>query len=47
LNKPLLKHFHSVKDIVNASEKEMKEVELIGKIKAKRLFELFNAGYLQ
>ena len=47
LNKPLLKHFHSVKDIVNASEKEMKEVELIGKIKAKKLFELFNAGYLE
>ena len=45
LNKPLLKHFHSVKNIVNADEKEMKEVELIGKIKAKRLFELFNAGY--
>jgi len=45
LNKPLLKHFHSIKNIVNADEKEMKEVELIGKIKAKKLFELFNAGY--
>ena len=46
LNKPLLKHFHSMKNIVNASESALKKVELIGKIKAKKLFELFNEGYL-
>ncbi len=45
LNLPLLKHFGSLKKIVNADEKELIKVELIGKIKAKRLFELFNMKY--
>lgn len=45
LNKPLLKYFKSVKNIVNAKKSDLKKVELIGKIKAKRLFELFNEGY--
>ena len=45
LNKPLLKHFKSVKNIVNAKKSDLKKVELIGKIKAERLFELFNEDY--
>jgi len=45
LNKELLKKFGSIKSIVNADEIDLKNVELIGKIKAKRLFELFNSEY--
>lgn len=45
LNLPLLKYFGSLKDIVNADEKDLTKVELIGKIKAKKLFELFNTKY--
>lgn len=45
LNKPLLKHFKSVKNVVNAKKSDLKKVELIGKIKAERLFELFNTEY--
>ncbi|MGV8086256.1 MAG: DEAD/DEAH box helicase, partial [Candidatus Woesearchaeota archaeon] len=39
---PLLKHFKSVKNIVNASENELKEVDLIGPKKSKTLKELFD-----
>ncbi len=45
LNKELLKKFGSIKSIVNADESELKSVELIGKVKAKRLFDLFNSLY--
>jgi len=40
--RPLLKHFKSVKNIVNASEDELKEVDLIGPKKSKALKELFD-----
>ena len=40
--RPLLKHFKSVKNIVNASENELKEVDLIGPKKSKALKELFD-----
>jgi Fanconi anemia group M protein len=46
LNKPLLEHFGTIKNIINATEKELKDVELIGPIKAKKLKELFEAEYL-
>jgi len=39
---PLLKHFKSVKNIINATEKELKEVDLIGPKKSKSLKELFD-----
>ncbi len=41
----LLEHFNSIKNIVNASEHELREVELIGEKKAKRLKELFDKEY--
>ncbi|MBD3164450.1 DEAD/DEAH box helicase [Candidatus Woesearchaeota archaeon] len=37
LAKPLLRHFGSIKKIVNASVDELKEVELIGKKKAEKI----------
>ena len=37
LAKPLLKHFKSVKNLINASEKELQEVEKIGPQKAKQI----------
>jgi ERCC4-related helicase len=40
--RPLLKHFKSVKNIVNASEDELKEVDLIGPKKSKTLKDLFD-----
>jgi len=40
--RPLLKHFKSVKNIVNASEKELKDVDLIGPKKSKALKDLFD-----
>lgn len=39
--RPLLKHFKTIKNIVNASEKELQEVDLIGPKKAKTLKEIF------
>ena len=41
----LLKHFKTIKNIVNAEEKDLKEVELIGPGKAKRLKELIDKEY--
>ena len=38
---PLLKHFKTVKGIVNASEKELQDVDLIGPKKAKTMTEVF------
>ncbi|MEM4637710.1 MAG: DEAD/DEAH box helicase [Candidatus Woesearchaeota archaeon] len=43
--RPLLKHFKTIKNIVNASEKELQEVDLIGPKKAKTLKDLFNENY--
>ena len=42
---PLLKHFKSVKNIVNASEKELQDVDLIGPKKSKGLKDLFDAEW--
>lgn len=39
---PLLKHFKSVKNIVNASEKELQDVDLIGPKKSKALKDIFD-----
>ncbi len=39
--KDLLSHFGSVKAVVNATEEELKEVNGIGKEKAKKIFNLF------
>lgn len=41
----LLKHFKTIKNIVNATEKELKEVELVGDIKAKRIKEITEKQY--
>jgi len=41
----LLEHFNSIKNIVNASEEELREVELVGEKKAKRLKDLFDREY--
>jgi Fanconi anemia group M protein len=43
--KPLLKHFKSVKNIVNASEQELQDVDLIGPKKSKTLKELFEGEW--
>ena len=42
---PLLKHFKSVKNIINASEKELQDVDLIGPKKSKTIKELFDEEY--
>jgi len=41
----LLNHFKSIKNIINADEKELKKVELIGEKKAKRMKELIEKEY--
>ena len=41
LAKPLLREFKTIKNIVNASEDELKKIELIGEKKAKRMKEIF------
>ncbi len=45
LAKSLLKQFKSIKNIINASEEELREVEKIGKKKAKEIKELLNHIY--
>lgn len=40
--RPLLKHFRSVKNIVNASEKELQDVDLIGPKKSKAIKDVFD-----
>lgn len=40
--RPLLKHFKSVKNIINASEKELQDVDLIGPKKSKTLKDVFD-----
>jgi Fanconi anemia group M protein len=42
---PLLKHFKSVKNIVNATEKELQEVDLIGPKKSKTLKDVFDSEW--
>ncbi len=45
LAKPLLKHFKSIKAIVNASVDELKEVEKIGKKKAEEIRKILDEEY--
>jgi Fanconi anemia group M protein len=45
LSKPLLLKFQSVKNIVNATEKELKEVDLIGDKKAAKIKEIVDSEY--
>lgn len=45
LNKPLLKKFGSIKNIVNASEEELQKVDLIGKKKAGAIRQLVEENY--
>ena len=43
--KNLLKHFKTVKNIMNASEKELQEVEKIGAVKAKQIKDVVEGEY--
>ena len=45
LAKPLLKHFKSVKNIVNASLDELQQVEKIGPSKAKQIKDVAEGEY--
>ncbi len=45
LSKPLLKKFGSIKNIVNATEEELKEVELIGEKKAAEIRNVLDSEY--
>ena len=45
LAKPLLKYFKSVKNVVNAEQKELEEVEGIGKKKAEKIKEIVDREY--
>ncbi len=45
LSKPLLKHFKTIKNLVNASEKELQEVEKIGPQKAKQIKDVVEGEY--
>ncbi|MGB9749075.1 MAG: DEAD/DEAH box helicase [Candidatus Woesearchaeota archaeon] len=45
LSKPLLKKFGTVKNIVNATEEELKKVELIGDKKAKQIRRVLDSFY--
>jgi len=47
LAKRLLEHFGSIKDIVNASEEELKEIQGIGKNIATEIQEILNTRYLE
>jgi len=46
LSKPLLKKFKTVKKVINASEDNLKKIELIGEKKAKRIKEVLESDYL-
>ena len=45
LAKPLLSKFGSVKNVINATEDELKDVELIGKKKAKKIKDVVDGEY--
>ena len=45
LSKPLLKHFKSVKNIINAEQKELEKVEKIGKKKADKIKDIVDREY--
>ena len=45
LAKPLLKRFHTIKGIVNATEEQLQEVELVGKKKSKAIKDVLEGAY--
>jgi Fanconi anemia group M protein len=45
LSKPLLEKFGSVKNVINATEDELKEVELIGEKKSKEIKKVTDSKY--
>ncbi|PLW80857.1 hypothetical protein C0585_00545 [Candidatus Woesearchaeota archaeon] len=45
LSKPLLKRFRSIRNIANSKEDELKEIELIGEKKAKKIREILDKEY--
>mgnify|MGYP001284640337 CR=1 FL=1 len=45
LAKPMLKHFKSVKNVINAEQKELEKVEKIGKKKAERIRDIVDRKY--
>jgi len=45
LAKPILKHFKSVKSVINAEQKELEKVEKIGKKKAERIKDIVDREY--
>ncbi len=45
LSKPLLKHFKSVKNVVNAPQKDLETIEMIGKKKAEKIREIIDRDY--
>ena len=47
LAKRLLNHFRNIKDIANASEKDLMEVEGIGKNIASEIIRILNSDYLE
>ena len=47
LAKRLLAHFGSIKDIVNATEEELREVEGVGKNIASSIIEILTSRYLE
>ncbi len=47
LAKSLLKEFKTIKNVINAEEKDFQKIDKIGKIKAKELKELFEEVFQQ
>jgi len=45
LSKPLLKHFKSVKNVINAEKKELEKVEKIGKKKSEKIKDIVDRDY--
>jgi Fanconi anemia group M protein len=46
LAKRLLKHFKSVSNVVNASVQDLKEIDGIGKVSAKKIREVLDTEFL-
>lgn len=45
LSKPLLKHFKSVKNVINAEQKELEQVEKVGKKTAEKIKDIVDREY--
>ena len=46
LSRPLLKKFKTVKKVINASEEQLKKIDLIGEKKARRIKEVLESDYI-